>query len=156
MPVGTRSTGAWALMLACRLDGLTEEQALQVAELYYNRCDHTDFDFKEIENWMNWTYNKKEAYWNKRMCDICGEIGVCMKDNCSYWAEVKEKMSENSPKNTSIKTKNITKKTIKTSYIPGFTPPQLQKYRHPPSNWQIQRGGKRKRKSYEYKIRRRG
>ncbi len=145
LPQGHRSTGAWALMLACRLDGLSEAQALEVAELYYNRCDKEDFDFKEAENWMRWVYNKDEAYWNKRMCDICREMGVCMKGICSYWKEIKEKMGE--------KKEGKTRK--KHAPHPGYNPPWLKPYQHPPSNWQTRKGGRRKRKSHEHKIKRR-
>lgn len=156
MPVGRRSTAAWALMLACRLDNLSEEQAIQVAEIYYNRCDREDFDFKEIENWLRWAYSKDDAFWNKRMCDTCREMRVCLKDHCSYWEGVKEKMSENKPKRKGGRTKKEGGgKTKQRIYPPGYNPPQLRKYQHgPPTDWQVRHGGRRKRKNREYTIKR--
>lgn len=147
MPVGKRSTAAWALMLACRLDNLSEEQATQIAEIYYNRCDKEDFDFKEIENWQHWAYSKEDAFWNKRMCDMCREMGVCTKDKCTYWDEVKEKMGGKGNEDKEKRKRGEGKKHS-SGYPPaGYNPPQLRKYQHPPSDWQVRSGGRRKRKS---------
>lgn len=94
MPHGRRSTSMWLLVLACRLDGLTEEQAFAVLGDYYERCDHTDFDFSEGTHWMHWSYSKDGAFWSINQCKLCREMDICLKDHCVYWKEVKRTQEE--------------------------------------------------------------
>lgn len=93
LKAGQRNQGAKILAIACRKDNLTFEQAEEVLKEYVANCSRVPepYEWEEASGWLKWIYNEPEVFWN---CSLPQSIGICDKNDCTYWKEKnKEGMS---------------------------------------------------------------
>ena len=76
---GKRNHGAKVSAFACVNDGLSKQDALRIGAKYHQRIRDDDFPMKEVIDWINWAYLKRDLQWS---CKGPQDAGECDKSVC--------------------------------------------------------------------------
>jgi hypothetical protein len=86
MPISKRNSGEKLLAIACRLSGLSYDEAMRLVSLYRARCEQDGEDFV---TWTPWFYRqRRRPYWS---CREALELGVCEPFSCGVSVGEREK-----------------------------------------------------------------
>ena len=80
MPEGQRNAGAQIMSIACRLDGIPENDAEKILLEYAKNCSQENISESEYLGWLNWIYAQKKTFWN---CRFCKDLELC-KEPCTF------------------------------------------------------------------------